>query len=508
MVPVEASVSGVIGSEPNAVTDERLKTVRDRYTKAMDYLKSPDDSPGANGRSKLETYVMKQELWSREVEKYTRAQNDALATVKPAPGASPKAVKEARELYMQWVQEHGRDVLLHRATIVRDKVLNWEERNNKPTAAEIRAEIRRLRNLLASHEVLLKGVEEKTFFPVIADQNGNGDSDLRRAYANVYDDIDKKSNANIKGTRPDETSRAKFLDLYKPSAQDPLQAVDALGGNVLKNLNPFQKLVEEQAKWTETSLDRNRATARSDNEKHMEAAQDWLKTKIARLTKDIEMLEKELGGGSGRPMLMSVVDEKGVAITDDDTKADPALVGRPVPANEWTRAMSSMSNLEVEITMDCMVVEIDRPWLHAELFNDAELDSGKFDISPGAAELKRLYEQDQTPSGPHQQFSSYPTAFVVAADVQLSFSGDTTQLESAVSASSSEANLSVGYGPFNISGSHKQSKSSSKTKMESTATGCRISIQAPQIVAWVQTLMPQLPKPTNGASSMVGLFAK
>ncbi|KAK7968039.1 uncharacterized protein PG986_002316 [Apiospora aurea] len=195
-----------------------------------------------------------------------------------------------------------------------------------------------------------------------------------------------------------------------------------------------------------------------------------------------------------------------------------------------------MSNLEVEITMDCMVVEIDRPWLHAELFSDAELDSGKSDISPGAAELKRLYEQDQTPSGPHQQFSSYPTAFVVAAaDIQLSvstcliscspffplssslltptplseqFSGDTTQLENAVSASSTEANLSVGYGPFSISGSHKQSKSSSKTKMESTATGCRISIQAPQIAAWVQTLMPQLPKPTNGASSMVGLFAK
>jgi hypothetical protein len=37
-----------------------------------------------------------------------------------------------------------------------------------------------------------------------------------------------------------------------------------------------------------------------------------------------------------------------------------------------------MSNLDVEITMDCMVVEIDRPWLHGELFTDAELDSGKY----------------------------------------------------------------------------------------------------------------------------------
>ena len=41
-----------------------------------------------------------------------------------------------------------------------------------------------------------------------------------------------------------------------------------------------------------------------------------------------------------------------------------------------SKAMESMGNLEVSIAMDCMVVEIDRPWLHGELFVDAELDSG------------------------------------------------------------------------------------------------------------------------------------
>ena len=51
LVPVEASVSGVIGSDPSVVVEERLMVVRDRYTRAMDYLKSADDSPGANGRS-------------------------------------------------------------------------------------------------------------------------------------------------------------------------------------------------------------------------------------------------------------------------------------------------------------------------------------------------------------------------------------------------------------------------------------------------------------------------
>jgi hypothetical protein len=84
--------------------------------------------------------------------------------------------------------------------------------------------------------------------------------------------------------------------------------------------------------------------------------------------------------------------------------------------------MSSMANLDVEISMDCLVVDIDRPWLHAELFVDAELDSGQFEISPGEATLKRMYDTGETPKGEFQQFTSYPTAFVVAADVELSVS--------------------------------------------------------------------------------------
>ncbi|KAL6699848.1 hypothetical protein J3F84DRAFT_345153 [Trichoderma pleuroticola] len=52
----------------------------------------------------------------------------------------------------------------------------------------------------------------------------------------------------------------------------------------------------------------------------------------------------------------------------------------------------------------------------------------------------------------------------------------------AVSASSTSANLSVGYGPFALSASHSSFKSKSRTKMDSTATGCKISVQVPQIV--------------------------
>lgn len=111
-------MSGVIGSDPTTVVEERLKVVRDRYMKAMDYLKSADDTPGANGRSKLATYVQKQEEWSKTVEAYTAAQDRALAAVKPPPGATIAQVKEAREQYMQWIQEHARDVSFPLRTIV------------------------------------------------------------------------------------------------------------------------------------------------------------------------------------------------------------------------------------------------------------------------------------------------------------------------------------------------------------------------------------------------------
>ncbi|KAK7936085.1 hypothetical protein PG985_001580 [Apiospora marii] len=649
MVPVEASVSGAIGYDPSTIMDERLKTVRDRYNKAMDTLKSHDESAGllALGRSKLETYVIKQEIWSKEVEKYSHAQNAALAHVQPPPGASTRQVQDARELYLQWMQEHGRDymdwvvhgykfmidfnfgivdissgvkrienskeafrnlsliaddgvseynsVILtpsHWATIIKEKIENWDQRNNKPTASERRAELRRLRNLLASHEVLLKGVEEKALFPVIAERKAADEGGLRKAYAAVYADMDDKANAKLKGPPPGETERKGFLDHYKPAGDGGAEPSGGEGAaEEAKGQDAFRKLAEAQAKWNETSLDRNNAAVRSDAESHVKEAQQWLTRRIDIIKGDIEELEKELGGGSGRIMPIEVVNEKGVVVEEEALQASPGerpftaacslcnsisltdathaeLVGRPVPvkASEWTRvsckaarsseskesftheqassiaakvgygfvsagggvghanssakAMSSMANLDVEITMDTMVVEIDRPWLHEDLFYDAELDSGKnetyslcafhpsrFDISPGPAELKRLYEADETPKGPYQQFSSYPTAFVVAADVELSFSGDTTQLESAVTASSTEANLSVGYGPFSLSGSHKQSDSHAKTKMEATATGCHISIQAPQIVAWVQTLLPQLLKPTKGENPMAGLFS-
>jgi hypothetical protein len=52
-----------------------------------------------------------------------------------------------------------------------------------------------------------------------------------------------------------------------------------------------------------------------------------------------------------------------------------------------------------------------------------------FDVSPGQASLKEMYETNTTPAAQYQQFSSYPTAFIVAADVELSVSLPTQVLK-------------------------------------------------------------------------------
>ncbi|PTB52852.1 hypothetical protein M431DRAFT_557412 [Trichoderma harzianum CBS 226.95] len=613
LVPVEASVSGVIGNDTSVVKDERLKTIRDRYKLSMAYFTSPDDTPGSNGKSKVDTYVQKQSMWAKEVAAYAQAQAQAMERSQPPPGATTAQVREAKEKYMQWIQEHARetkymDWVVHGykfmvdfhfgvvdissgmkrienskeayrnltviapdgsseyngvvlspsswATIVAKKVLNWKKNNSGPSPAEVRAEIRRLQNLLVSHKTLQKAVDGGVFFPVLASNKDADQSELQTAYTAVY--------ANM-----DEENKKLFEKEGAPPAEaDP---------NAAKGDSPLSVLEKAQKDYTEKSLSRTTATVRDIEGSNKDNVKGWLDARIGQLEADISDLKEQLGiakaaeQAPAKLLPLPVVNENGIVITDEEARADPSIKNPSKPDIEdldneeswrnktddgpdpWTKisckisaksdtkvtatsqsasavaakagwgffsasgsashsdsssdAMQQMSNLDVEISMSCMVVEIERPWLHAELFADAELDSGSFEISPGEDALKAAFQNEKNLEGKYQQFSSFPTAFVVAADVELSFSGDTTKLESAVSASSTSANISVGYGPFALSGSHSSSKSKSRTKMDSTATGCKISVQAPQIVGWIQTLLPQLPKPKDGISTMKGLFA-
>jgi len=75
----------------------------------MSYLTSADDTPGGAGRTKVDTYVLKQAAWAKEVAAYQHAQAQALERQAPPPGATTAQIKASQEKYNQWLQEHARD---------------------------------------------------------------------------------------------------------------------------------------------------------------------------------------------------------------------------------------------------------------------------------------------------------------------------------------------------------------------------------------------------------------
>ncbi|KAJ0126632.1 Uncharacterized protein HZ326_30264 [Fusarium oxysporum f. sp. albedinis] len=80
-------------------------------------------------------------------------------------------------------------------------------------------------------------------------------------------------------------------------------------------------------------------------------------------------------------------------------------------------------------------------------------------------------------------FCAYPNAFTLSSNVELTFNEDTSHLESCLEASATQVNVSIGWGSFCVSSSHKSYRSSSRTKSESTANGMHTSLRSPQIVA-------------------------
>lgn len=574
LIPVQASVSGSIAMNQEKALEPRLQIIRDRYWSAMGFLKSPDEADQT--RSKLSTYVRKQDSWNKAVEQYSLAQERQLSIVKQE---TPR-VDEQRQKYFEWLQAHGRDYkasiqarymdwVVHGykfeiefnfgivdissgmkrvesskeafrnltliaadgaseycgvnlnpdnwASLIKSAVDNWAD---GPSAVEIRGEIKRLKRVLISHQALLNVVTEGTFSVEAAAGNGTEDEDaeLKDAYAAVY----KKMNTD------DKDAAAK---------------------------TDFGNLRDAQKKWAEASLESKRKANGLLGRASQKDAKTFLAERVLKIKTEIDELESKLNNLPGETSIMpSARDAEGKTIDVRETTRNQDLfrASSSSKSSRWTRvnakvsksssssvkvskeaassfaakasfglfsasggashvsastnAMSAMANLDVEVSMDCMLVEIGRPWLHAELFSDHELDTTEgFPLSPGPEKLHDLVEANKAIPAPYTEFPSYPTAFVVGCNVELEFSGDTTHLESAIESSSTEANLSVGYGPFAISGSHKQSQSSSKTKAESTATGMRIKLQAPQIIGWVHELLPELPKPKDAADRLSGL---
>ncbi|KAG6827938.1 hypothetical protein H0H92_009872 [Tricholoma furcatifolium] len=176
-------------------------------------------------------------------------------------------------------------------------------------------------------------------------------------------------------------------------------------------------------------------------------------------------------------------------------------------SNASSDTESHMAKNSCKITFECMRVDIQRNWLRAELFYDADLTTGPDEfISPGFGRMRDLMEGQDPGSSPetierelerYSTFPMYPTAFLLAANVVLELTGETTDLQTSFQQSSVSGSASFGYGPFRMNASHSQTNSSSEATCEATADGCRITIKSPQIIGWVSQMVPALPRLKN-----------
>jgi hypothetical protein len=83
-------------------------------------------------------------------------------------------------------------------------------------------------------------------------------------------------------------------------------------------------------------------------------------------------------------------------------------------------------------------------------------------------------------------FPAYPTSFVIAADTTIEFKGRVKAIEEFWKAGSEV----FGYGPWSVS----STAADWQRRVESTTTGCKVSFGTPQIIGWVNQIVPPLPR--------------
>jgi hypothetical protein len=117
-----------------------------------------------------------------------------------------------------------------------------------------------------------------------------------------------------------------------------------------------------------------------------------------------------------------------------------------------------MSSSTVSGSFSAMVVSIKRPWLHAELFQDFDIDipAGTF-LSPGAKAIKYWVESGDNEFGKYVRtnygkFPAYPTAFIVAADANLSFMSKEMSATQALDVLQTDSSVEASFGCWGIGG--------------------------------------------------------
>lgn len=112
-----------------------------------------------------------------------------------------------------------------------------------------------------------------------------------------------------------------------------------------------------------------------------------------------------------------------------------------------------MSECSVDGSFSAMLVTIRQPWLHADLFQDFDIDtSDDVKLSPGAAQIKNWIEKGDNETGVNKltdygKFPAYPTSFIVAADTVLELKSTESKSREMMLALSTDSSVKASFGP-------------------------------------------------------------
>ncbi len=146
-------------------------------------------------------------------------------------------------------------------------------------------------------------------------------SELQKAYANVYSSIEKSNFDKLGGTPA--AAKDMWLARYiRPATAGQVVPGTPNGAPSNAEPNEFQNLITAQNKWNEASLDRNNTSVRENMESDGSKARLWLAKRTEALKREISDLESLLPGSGRDMMALQVIDENGVTIKSEDARAD------------------------------------------------------------------------------------------------------------------------------------------------------------------------------------------
>jgi hypothetical protein len=138
---------------------------------------------------------------------------------------------------------------------------------------------------------------------------------------------------------------------------------------------------------------------------------------------------------------------------------------------------------DLQIYMEIAVVNILRPW-----FDGAFLNMDGWDL--GAAYPKgKVSTGDLSTAGVSAALPLLPTAFVVARNIKIT--GNFGSQDQAFAQSSTSTGVSVGYGPFQLSGNYAAGDQSGSFASNFQSGG--ITVPGMQIIGWVNQIVPLCP---------------